>query len=340
MTEADWLSGKFPDDMLDAVADRLTPRRWRLLGGAFVRKLWDLLPAGPLRDAVEFAERADAIPPADAAAWRDRVAAAVDGATAHAQDAIREQVRNVEMLADADPADQPQARYPSEVLHRAAVGFAGAAAHNAGEAVSFAAEAAGQLFAPPSRDAFGLLVEAVKQADWFYTAGRQSVVNAQKMAAKGDEYADAYTPKAARLDMARAEEEVRRLEQGGDDDADRREKAYNRLLARYLHELVGNPFREYRFDPAWRTTTVVDLARSIRDDRAFDRMPILADALLDADCDEEAVLRHCRGTEKHAADKPQHLRGCWVLDLILAPDDPLFTAGPVAAKKRKPRDWW
>lgn len=99
---------------------------------------------------------------------------------------------------------------------------------------------------------------------------------------------------------------------------------------------MGNPFGVYRFEEKWRTETVVGLARGIDADRAFDRMPILADALLDADCDLEAVLRHLRGTEKHATEKATHVRGCWVLDRILRPDDPLFgTQVPAAKPKRK-----
>jgi hypothetical protein len=339
MTESDWLAGKPADEMLEAVADRLTARRWRLLGAAFARKLWELLPTEPLRDAVEFVERTDPISPADAAAWQERIAGASDDLIAQARDAIRGPVRGVEALAPADPDVAPE--YPSEVLHRAAVGFAQGAIHNAGEAVTFAADAIRLLFDEPGPEAFDQLLDAMKEADSFHASARQSVVNARKMSEEGDAYADRYVPRNARLDMAKAEETVRRLEQGGEDDpVAKRDRLYNKLLARYLQELAGNPFRAFRFDPRWRTSTVLDLARTIRDDRAFDRMPILADALLDADCDEEAVLRHCRGTEKHAGEKPQHLRGCWVLDLILAPDDPLFTAGPVSARKRKPRDSW
>jgi hypothetical protein len=77
-----------------------------------------------------------------------------------------------------------------------------------------------------------------------------------------------------------------------------------------LREIFGNPFRPVAFDPRWRTADVVALAQAIYDDRAFDRMPILADALLDAGCDDEQVIGHCRG------DGP-HVRGCWVVDLVL-----------------------
>ena len=63
-------------------------------------------------------------------------------------------------------------------------------------------------------------------------------------------------------------------------------------------------------DPAWLTSTVVALARSIYDERAFDRLPILADALQDAGCDSDDVLAHLR-------DPQEHVRGCWALDLVL-----------------------
>jgi hypothetical protein len=80
--------------------------------------------------------------------------------------------------------------------------------------------------------------------------------------------------------------------------------------AQILHCIFGNPFRPATFDPAWRTFTVVALARGIYDDRAFDRLPILAGALQDARCDNDDVLDHCR-------DAGPHARGCWVVDLVL-----------------------
>jgi hypothetical protein len=48
----------------------------------------------------------------------------------------------------------------------------------------------------------------------------------------------------------------------------------------------------FAFDPAWRTSTAVALARGIVAERAFDRMPILADALQDAGCDDPELMRH------------------------------------------------
>lgn len=62
--------------------------------------------------------------------------------------------------------------------------------------------------------------------------------------------------------------------------------------------------------PNWLTATVAALAQGIYDDRAFDRMPILADALQDAGCEKDDILSHCRGPGPH-------IRGCWVVDLVL-----------------------
>src|SRR5262249_23472844 len=78
----------------------------------------------------------------------------------------------------------------------------------------------------------------------------------------------------------------------------------------FLRCIFGNPFHPVTLTPAWQTSTVTALAQSIYDDRAFDRLPILADALEDAGCDNADILNHCR-------QPGEHVRGCWVVDLIL-----------------------
>jgi hypothetical protein len=88
------------------------------------------------------------------------------------------------------------------------------------------------------------------------------------------------------------------------------------MLAEYQRQAVavrcifGNPFRPAAFDTRWRTADVLDLARGVYEDRAFDRLPPLADALMDAGCDSEDILAHCRSGGPH-------VRGCWVVDLVL-----------------------
>jgi hypothetical protein len=82
------------------------------------------------------------------------------------------------------------------------------------------------------------------------------------------------------------------------------------MQAALLREVFGNPFRPVAPEPSWLTSDVLALARGIYEEKAFDRMPILADALQDAGCANEDVLNHCRSEQTH-------VRGCWVLDLLL-----------------------
>jgi hypothetical protein len=84
-------------------------------------------------------------------------------------------------------------------------------------------------------------------------------------------------------------------------------------LVPLLRDVFGNPFGPAHVDPAWLAWeggTVRKLAEGIYQDRAFDRLPVLADALEEAGCADEQVLAHCRGGGPH-------VRGCWVLDLLL-----------------------
>jgi len=83
---------------------------------------------------------------------------------------------------------------------------------------------------------------------------------------------------------------------------------------RLLHDIAGPiPFRQPFIDAhllRWHDGTIGKLAQAIYDERAFDRLPILGDALEDAGCHEAEVLDYCR--------RPGvHVRGCWVVDLLL-----------------------
>jgi hypothetical protein len=62
---------------------------------------------------------------------------------------------------------------------------------------------------------------------------------------------------------------------------------------------------------AWNSGTVVKLATALYEEKAFERMPILAETLEEAGCDNRDILRHCRRRGQ------VHVRGCFVLDLLL-----------------------
>ena len=81
-----------------------------------------------------------------------------------------------------------------------------------------------------------------------------------------------------------------------------------------VREIFGPiAFRRVRMKKAWLRwddETMPRIARTIYDHRAFDLMPILADALEEAGCDNADILAHCR-------QPGLHVRGCWVVDLLL-----------------------
>lgn len=85
------------------------------------------------------------------------------------------------------------------------------------------------------------------------------------------------------------------------------------LQADLLRDLFGNPFRPVTIDPAWLQAndgTVAKLVQVIYEERCFDDLPILADALLDAGCQNEGLLEHCRAPG-------EHVKGCWAVDALL-----------------------
>ncbi len=83
--------------------------------------------------------------------------------------------------------------------------------------------------------------------------------------------------------------------------------------AKLLRCIAGNPFHSMAFDPTWFTwngSRVLKLAHAIYEGHSFDRLPLLADALEEAGCSDNAILFHAR-------EHGEHVRGCWLLDRIL-----------------------
>jgi hypothetical protein len=77
-----------------------------------------------------------------------------------------------------------------------------------------------------------------------------------------------------------------------------------------LRDIFGNPFRTVVIDPAWLTPDATRLAQVVYAERAFDQLPLLAEALAQLGCDNADLLAHLRGPGPH-------VRGCWALDAIL-----------------------
>jgi hypothetical protein len=83
-----------------------------------------------------------------------------------------------------------------------------------------------------------------------------------------------------------------------------------RRMASIVRDVLGNPFRPTNFEADWRTAGVEALASQMAAAGEFSQMPNLAHALVEAGCADPAILAHCRGSTTH-------VRGCWVIDLIL-----------------------
>jgi hypothetical protein len=82
---------------------------------------------------------------------------------------------------------------------------------------------------------------------------------------------------------------------------------------RLFRDILGNPFASRHLDPCWLAQhggRVQSIARVIYEEGRFSDMPILADALEEAGCENAAILSHCR-------EPGEHVRGCWVIDLLL-----------------------
>jgi hypothetical protein len=77
-----------------------------------------------------------------------------------------------------------------------------------------------------------------------------------------------------------------------------------------LRCIFGNPFQPDPVDPRWRTGEVLRLAEAVYEERAFDRLPVLADLVEEAGVTDARVLAHLRGPGPHA-------RGCFALDAVL-----------------------
>lgn len=83
-----------------------------------------------------------------------------------------------------------------------------------------------------------------------------------------------------------------------------------------LRDILGNPFGRPAVPQtvlAWSDGVVLKMAHKIYEEGTFDLMPIMADALQDAGCSDDAVLKHCR-------QSGEHVRGCWVVDLLCKND--------------------
>src|SRR6185437_16910565 len=143
-------------------------------------------------------------------------------------------------------------------------------------------------------------------------------VRALRWLHRADEEADRPVPRSrAALRAAQVVQWIEQQEETIRERAERQEertaKVERRAQVALIRDLFGNPFRPVAIEPAcleWNEGCLVKMARTIYDERKYQDMTILADALEEAGCGTAELLNHCRQPGEHA-------RGCWALDLLL-----------------------
>lgn len=91
-----------------------------------------------------------------------------------------------------------------------------------------------------------------------------------------------------------------------------------KAICALIREIFGNPFHPVTLNPSWQTPTVVALATAAYENRVLPagtlesaRLAVLADAMEEAGCSEQAILDHLRSPGPH-------VRGCFAVDAVLA----------------------
>jgi hypothetical protein len=284
MTEAEWEAGGDPAALLSFLGDRAGPRRRRLFACACARRIRHLLQFPESFHAIEAAERH-----ADGLLEESDLLRYEQAARRASAQAVRE-AHSVWALGPTAPsaraawvgvwaacaAENTCDRFPPVGTEAGTVeaGFQGCLALRTAQVASWARSVADELSGTPSDD------ETPGETALFFSFLRG------------------------------LKNTVQRIEQAVRDGLETCESVCQAHLVR---EIFGNPFRPIPFDPVWRTVNdgvVLRMATAIYQDRSWDDLPILADALEEAGCDQPRLLEHLHGPGPHT-------RGCWALDLIL-----------------------
>jgi hypothetical protein len=283
----DWLACSSPTPMLAFLKGRATDRQWRLFAVACCRRIRHLITDERSRNAVEVAERF---------ANGETTEAEVALARAAADEAQRE-AEHAEWSAEAEANFCYTADYCRVCASLHAVCAAGAAV--AARPDDPDGDGGGSSW----RSAVAAVASAARSAALASSAQRPNEVSAVEEAVRA----------ASALEAQHQSDLVRDI--------------FGCLLGPLTETSAWLPFKDgtarwsllpseraVAIDPSWLTWAegvVVKLAWGIYEEQAFDRLPILADALEEAGCDNEELLAHCRqqGTV--------HVRGCWAVDACL-----------------------
>jgi hypothetical protein len=299
VTEADWQSCGDPKPLLQFLRGKGSSRKWRLFAVACCRRIDHLITDERSRWAVEVAARyaEEAATEEELAAARSAAQQAQDEAKQaeyhaeaeanfcmtpmyaaaccrlHAASAARSTVCRDPRVTDAEPGNFEAEYWQPSNSHAVAAVEYYAEAHLGGEQ------------GDASREEARRAAEAAGAAELRGQCELLRDLFGEYLGPPGEE--GGWLPSAVR----KAEHPLSQAEQW--------------CLLPTPRNLVVRP--EWL---AWGDGTVAGIARSIYEEEAFDRLPILADALEDAGCTDNDLLAHLRGPGPHA-------RGCFVLDRLL-----------------------
>ncbi|HTU92006.1 MAG TPA: hypothetical protein VMF69_18125 [Gemmataceae bacterium] len=270
MTEQEWLACINPRPMLEFLQGKASERKMRLFAGACCRRIWHLLTEQADRDAIERIEQDDFAP--------EPVLhpAASEGS---------EVSRNLWALQTGSHPNWEREQNASTVAAAAASLAAGLHAVDASDAAA-SAEAIEVALACTSAkgEITGNAIRLEAALTW------QSIWEDASAAAWNARSRVSY------LGALRAANRKIKEEQAG-----------------LLKDIFGNQFRQLHVKRSWllwNGGVVLDIARTISQQRSFDMLTILADALEEAGCTDRDTLVHCRSGG-------DHVRGCWVIGILL-----------------------
>jgi hypothetical protein len=305
--------------MLQHVAERASPRKLSLFACACCRRLAPWLKSEVSLQALEELERqADARPerpPPAARALAEQGVSAAERVREGLESAVHEKSAERSRTYEAIWGGEPPA--PAALIRTAAEDEMAVASHDEAVQTVRAAQLVLALAEGP-RPVRQVAADALQIVE----AGRVAAAmraRAGRWLLKAEEEAERPVPRRREaVRRAQAEAWIERQEELLHEQIHGRRTLRARAVecraqCALIRDLF-NPFQPVAIDPAWRTWNggcVVKMARAIYDERRFEDLPVLADALDEAGCTQRQLLAHCRGDGRH-------VRGCWALDALLS----------------------